>query len=138
MEFKSNLDEVLREIEKAKKKKMVATGEHARNKVVEKLSGQRTGKTGYLPGGGAYTMSSPGEPPASAEGQLKESIDYTFNGDEVIIGSPIKYAPRMEFGFMGTDKLGRTYNQAARPFLRTTLKENEKDLIDILSGRWFD
>lgn len=129
MEFKSNLDEVLREIEKAKKKKMVATGEHARNKVVEKLSGQRTGKTGYLPGGGTYTMSSPGEPPASAEGQLREGIDYAFNGDDVIIGSPTKYAPMLEFG---------TYQMQPRPFLRPTLKENEKDLIDILSGRWFD
>lgn len=130
MEFKSNLDEVLREIEKAKKKKMVATGEYARNKVVKKLSGQRTGRTYKVPGTNTtYTASTPGQPPASATGGLRESIDYAFDRDDVIVGSPVKYAPMLEFG---------TYQMQPRPFLRPTLKENQRKLIDILSGRWFD
>jgi HK97 gp10 family phage protein len=29
------------------------------------------------------------------------------------------YARRIEFGFVGADRLGRVYNQAANPFMRT-------------------
>lgn len=32
-----------------------------------------------------------------------------------------KYAMRVEYGFVGTDKLGRRYNQAPRAFVRGTL-----------------
>jgi HK97 gp10 family phage protein len=40
------------------------------------------------------------------------------------VGSDMVYAPRLEFGFVGTDKLGRRYNQRPRPYLRPALDEN--------------
>lgn len=43
---------------------------------------------------------------------------------EVLVGSTMEYARRLEHGFMGTDKLGRRYNQQPRPFLRPALDEN--------------
>lgn len=44
---------------------------------------------------------------------------------EVKIGTNVRYARRLEFGFAGADRLGRTYNQPARPYLRPAI-ESEK------------
>lgn len=38
------------------------------------------------------------------------------------------YARRIEFGFMGTDSLGRTYHQPAQPYMRTAY-ESLKDEV---------
>ncbi len=45
------------------------------------------------------------------------------------IGTDMIYGPRLEFGFIGTDKKGRRYNQRARAFLRPAIDENEKEII---------
>lgn len=42
----------------------------------------------------------------------------------VAVGTNVPYARRVEFGFAGTDKLGRTYHQPAKPYLRPALDEN--------------
>ena len=42
----------------------------------------------------------------------------------VVAGTNVKYARRLEYGFIGKDKLGRHYNQAARPYLRPALAKN--------------
>ncbi|WP_448509297.1 hypothetical protein [Immundisolibacter sp.] len=49
----------------------------------------------------------------------------------VKIGTTVVYAPRVEFGFIGTDSLGRKFNQAPKSFLRAALKENEGKLYSI-------
>jgi hypothetical protein len=49
------------------------------------------------------------------------------------IGTTVVYAPRVEFGFVGTDSLGRKYNQAPKSFLRSALKENEKKLQNLFA-----
>jgi hypothetical protein len=36
----------------------------------------------------------------------------------VHIGSTVVYAARVEFGFVGKDSLGRTFNQPAKSYLR--------------------
>jgi len=41
-----------------------------------------------------------------------------------VIGTNIEYARRIELGFTGKDKLGRHYNQAAKPYLRPALEAN--------------
>lgn len=33
------------------------------------------------------------------------------------VGTDVEYARRIEFGFVGQDRLGRNYNQAAQPYL---------------------
>ena len=40
-------------------------------------------------------------------------------GETVYVGWTAKYARRMEFGFEGADKLGRTYSQAGKGFMRS-------------------
>ena len=37
-------------------------------------------------------------------------------GDSIFGGWTVKYARRMEYGFVGTDKAGRTYNQQGNHF----------------------
>lgn len=39
-------------------------------------------------------------------------------GDELLIGWTAEYARRVEYGFKGTDSLGRTYDQDGAGFLR--------------------
>ncbi len=49
------------------------------------------------------------------------------NGTEVAVyvGTNVEYARRIEYGFSGADALGRTYNQAAQPYLRPAVDENQ-------------
>ncbi len=58
---------------------------------------------------------------ASANNKL-EAPNYPA----VRIGSNVEYALRIEFGFNGQDSLGRTYNQAAKPFLRPILDHKDE------------
>jgi len=44
------------------------------------------------------------------------------------VGSDMEYAARIEFGFADTDSRGRTYHQAAQPYLRPALDENHSEI----------
>ncbi len=44
-------------------------------------------------------------------------IDREINEVTGKVGTNTEYARRIEFGFNGSDKLGRKYNQKARPYL---------------------
>lgn len=44
-------------------------------------------------------------------------------GDVIHIVNPVPYALRVEFGFVGTDSLGRHYNQPGRGMVAQTLAE---------------
>lgn len=46
------------------------------------------------------------------------------------VGSTMKYARRLEKGFMDVDRLGRRYHQPPRPFLIPALDENEAQVIE--------
>ncbi len=56
-------------------------------------------------------------------GANRDSIATEIVTDEVekqgrSIAPHMPYSARLEFGFVGTDSLGRVYNQAARPYIR--------------------
>ena len=65
-------------------------------------------------------------------GNLKNSITHQVKGEEARVGSNIVYAARLEFGFMGTDSMGRRYNQPAQPYLRPALDKNKSNIEKIL------
>ncbi len=52
------------------------------------------------------------------------------------------YARRIEFGFVGTDRLGRVYNQPAQPYMRTAgdtkAGEVKAAIIDGVRGQMID
>jgi hypothetical protein len=50
-------------------------------------------------------------------------------GVPVYIGAQAPYMPRLEFGFTGTDSLGRSYNQAGRLFI-TRNAERWQEFVD--------
>jgi|SRR5690606_8217383 len=47
------------------------------------------------------------------------------------VGTNVVYAPRVEFGFVGKDSLGRNYNQKAKPYLRPILN-NAKTILKVI------
>lgn len=58
-------------------------------------------------------------------GTLRRSITVeVFGPGDVRIGSSVPYARRIEFGFLGADRLGREYHQAAQPYLRPAFEEH--------------
>jgi phage gpG-like protein len=60
----------------------------------------------------------------------------TSTGAEVAVGTNVEYGPRLEYGFVGTDSLGRTYHQPARPHARPAIEaaqpEAEREVIAAL------
>jgi len=76
-------------------------------------------KTGYLRSKWQVTIN--GEPVGSVSGlKLGDIFGYV---------NTAAYGPRVEFGFVGTDSLGRKYNQAPRAFVRDTVAR-----ADIIAG----
>ena len=46
-----------------------------------------------------------------------------------VVGSNVSYARRYDMGFVGTDSLGRKYNQKPRAYLRVSLEKNRKRIM---------
>ena len=53
-----------------------------------------------------------------------ETAEKTAERCTVVVGTDAPQARRLEYGFVGPDKLGRVYNQAPRPHIRPALDEN--------------
>lgn len=58
-----------------------------------------------------------------------ETAKKTADEVEVLVGTNVAYARRIELGFVGPDKLGRVYNQPAQPYLRPALYENQNKIM---------
>ena len=64
-------------------------------------------------------------------GRLRDSIHTELTEDTPVrqtreIKPDTPYAHRLEYGFVGTDSLGRHYNQAAQPYMRPAF-DSQKD-----------
>ena len=59
-----------------------------------------------------------------------ETTEKTAERCTVVVGTDAPQARRLEYGFVGPDKLGRVYNQAPRPHIRPALDENRKTAVD--------
>lgn len=62
------------------------------------------------------------------------TIEVEVSGTKILvrIGTNLSYALRIEFGFKGTDSLGRSFNQAAQPYMRPAFDQGKaKALSDI-------
>ena len=49
---------------------------------------------------------------------------------EAYVGPCVAYGARVEFGFVGKDKLGRQYNQATHPYLTPALEKVKTEMQD--------
>jgi HK97 gp10 family phage protein len=58
-------------------------------------------------------------------GTLRRSIHVQMvDFKSALVGTDLPYARRLEYGFADKDKLGRVYNQSARPYFRPPLDQN--------------
>jgi len=69
------------------------------------------------------------DPKATAEDGAGQPITKP-NTFAAVVGTNVKYARRIEFGFMDTDKLGRKYNQQPQPYLYPAYFSYEADVAD--------
>jgi hypothetical protein len=129
----SNLSEVIGKLDDTIRDRMQEAVNEVRNKTLETLSGPRTGRVYKVPGTNTYyTASSPGEAPASATGQLRQSIRTEIEGEGEktvgMVGTDMEKGPMLEYG---------TKNMAARPWLRRSFEESEGKVKEIFSRKWF-
>jgi hypothetical protein len=98
-----------------------------------KLNSEKGGlitKKGY----GSYSNIGGQDFPHRITGNLMRSIKIlktyrTLQGWEVILGSSMIYAARLEYGFNDVDKKGRRFHQKPRPYLRPALDEHKLEII---------
>ena len=133
MKMKIHTKEVVKAIDDAAIKRLHAAANLVRNTTLETLSGTRTGKEYYVPGiRKRYTASAPGEPPAVATGELRQSVKIEVGEENkrhvAIIGTDEKHGKPLEFG---------TIHMAARPWLRPSFEKVHDKIKAILGGRWF-
>lgn len=129
----SHTKEVSKKIEDTASKRMAEAVQAVRTQVLETLSGSRSGRTYRVPGTKrTYTASAPGQPPAQATGQLRQSIATS-------VGSEGKTV----IGMVGTDKIqGKmtefgTRNMKPRPWLKISFDKSQGKIKSIISGKWF-
>lgn len=80
-------------------------------------------KTGYLRANFIATLD-PQQVREPGTGQGGEAaIAQAKAGDTIFIVNPVVYARRVEFGFVGEDSKGRSYNQPGRGMVQQTVTE---------------
>lgn len=156
--FVSNLRDVMGKIDETARQRMFQAVNAVRNDTLERLSGSRSGKTYRVPGTKTtYTASAPGEAPASATGELRQSVSAEVEADGSQIGRvwrekgdkedrkivPPSGKQRDLIGMVGTDKKQGlmtefgTKNMAARPWLRPSFERKEGEIKEIFIRQWF-
>lgn len=66
-------------------------------------------------------------------GALASTITYYMaDSMTLVVGSDAPYAARLEFGFHGSDILGRIYDQMAEPYLTPALEANADEAVAIM------
>ncbi len=83
--------------------------------------------------GGHAQETSPGFSTNDVAGQYSDVGGEEIDDDKasVLIGTNLVYAARQEFGFVGVDSLGRTYNQPAHPYLRPAFDNKKQKALEV-------
>lgn len=68
---------------------------------------------------GSQLGSTSGMPDSTSGQPVEIAVRFAQLGDTFWIGWTAEYALRMEYGFVGEDKLGRNYNQRGNGFARS-------------------
>jgi phage gpG-like protein len=100
------------------------------------VEGLAKGASPYLTGANRnsiYTKTSQGN--HGTPGDLGDVLPDADLG-EAYVGPSMAYSARLEFGFIGTDSLGRHYHQAARPYM-TPAAEQAQAIFTRIIGTLF-
>lgn len=96
-------------------------------------------KTGFLRATGQAGIGAmPTGPTQPGEGKPQTGaytlvINNAKVGDTLYFGWTAAYARRMEYGFVGTDSLGRTYNQAGFGFVRLAVQNWQQTVKQVIA-----
>lgn len=85
---------------------------------VQQLTPVRTGRLRA-----AWTISLTAEPTREGNTDLARTLQDLRAGEPYYIVNPTVYAMRIEYGFVGTDSLGRHYNEKGRHMMEQTIQE---------------
>ena len=126
-------DEVLKAIDDGAIKRMSEAVNEVRTVTLETLSGQRSGRTYFVPGTQkTYTASAPGEPPAQVTSGLRQSvrgvIESTGPTLDGVVGTPLSYGARLEKG---------DSTMAPRPWLKPSFEKAQDKVKAIFARKWF-
>ena len=83
-------------------------------------------QTGYLRANWTVVRNDDPQPIAGRPVDSDLIINQLRLGDRLVILNPVVYAARVEYGFVGTDSLGRTYNQIGRGMMQQTIAETPR------------
>lgn len=61
-------------------------------------------------------------------------IVKTGDGISAVVGTNAVYGPRLEYGFSGTDSLGRNYNQPPFPHVAPALAQTEPKVVKLIEA----
>lgn len=106
---------------KDKMDKLVRTASYD---LIELIVRQTPVKTGFLRGSWYVSIGSPESAnPGSGNtvATIGAALESAKAGDTIYFMNGAAYAMRLEFGFVGQDSLGRTYNQQPRAFVRSAV-----------------
>jgi HK97 gp10 family phage protein len=132
--FENHITEVITMIDSEMGKRMSEAVNAVHDETLNTLSGSRSGRIYKVPGtkNVRYQASAPGEPPASATGNLRQTLKRIIEGigREIIgyVGSDREYAPFLEFG---------TRKMKPRPWLRISFERSSGKVKEIF-GRPMD
>ncbi len=80
-------------------------------------------RTGYLRANWSAVLDGQQVPVEGAANATTAAIAEAKVGDRIVIVNPVKYAPRIEFGFAGEDKNGRSIHTEGRHMVQQTVTE---------------
>ena len=116
---------------------VVEGANHARNKIVEALSRTQPVQTSESGRRRGLDPSKPWTAPKMVDGDYRRSISVrrqiSRRAAQASIHSNDHKAARLEFGFVGKDKLGKQINQEPRPAIRATLLKERSAIIKIIN-----
>ncbi len=132
--LESHLKEVMDSFKEVARERMLEAVQVVRDKVNETLSQPGHGKVYKVPGTSVeYTASAPGEPPATATGNLKKSVHWSVEGEgaDIVgrVGTDQDYGKSLEYG---------TSKMAPRPWLRKSFEQEEGKVKQIFEKPWFE
>lgn len=127
--FQSNMPAVVGAINEGALKALRAAADIGRNATLVNLSGTRTGIVYFVPGTQVqYTASAPGEYPAIATGNLRQSVKIIQEGEGFLVGTEVDYGLFLE----KKDSL-----HGGREWLRPSLEGVRKEMEAAVGTRWF-
>lgn len=88
--------------------------------------------TGFLRANWVAVLSVEALPAPKSNQSQGDEIARAKVGADILILNAATYARRVEYGFTGTDALGRTYNQPARGMVAQTIAEAPKILDQVV------